>query len=87
MTYQISSTIETIRQLALLRGGPHDDGYRFALAWLVGARMSQLNMLGEGNKLATLTEQDVWTRAHPVIGKLCVDIIWNKQLSTHNADL
>jgi hypothetical protein len=87
MTYQISSTIETIRQLALLRGGSHDEGYRFALAWLVGARMSQLNMLGEGNKLATLTEQDVWTRAHPVIGKLCVDIIWNKQLSTQNADL
>lgn len=78
MTYQARTVLEAVRQLALLRGGLQDDGYRFALAWLAGARMAQLNMLPEDGRLVSLTTQSAWLEAHPVIGKLCADVIWGK---------
>ena len=78
MTYQTQTVLEAIKQLALLRGGAQDNGYRFALAWLVGARMAQLNMLPEGDRLVSLTTQTAWTEAHPVIGKLCAEVVWGK---------
>lgn len=78
MSYQTRTVLEAMRQLALLRGGLQDDGYRFALAWLAGARMTQLNMLPEDGRLVSLTSQSAWLEAHPVIGKLCADVIWGK---------
>jgi hypothetical protein len=75
-----------MRQLALLRGGAQDDGYRFALAWLVGARMAQMNMLPESGRVVALTAQAAWLGAHPVIGKLCVEVIWGKGASVLSED-
>jgi hypothetical protein len=87
MAYQIKTVIESVRQLASLRGGLQDDGYRFALAWLVGARMMQLNMLPEGGRLAPLTTQAGWLEVHPVIGKLCTEVIWGKSAPFSVEDL
>ena len=87
MANQTSIVVEAIRQLALLRGGLQDDGYRFALAWLAGARMAQLGMLPDGNRLTSLTTESAWHSAHPVAGKLCAEIIWSKGSSMLKADL
>jgi hypothetical protein len=86
MAYQMTAVLDAIRQLALLRGGPQDDGYRFALAWLVGARMAQQGMLPEGSRAASLTDQAAWSAAHPTIGTLCAEIIWGKGGSPVNRD-
>lgn len=86
MAHQTTTVLKAMRQLALLRGDSQDDGYRFALAWLVGARMAQLNMLPEGSRLVSLTDKAAWSAAHPVIGKLCAEIIWGKGASALSAD-
>lgn len=78
MPYQTTFVLDALRQLALLRAGPQDDGYRFALAWLVGARMVQQGMLPEGARLTALTNQTAWSAAHPITGPLCAEIIWGK---------
>jgi hypothetical protein len=78
MPYQTTFVLDAIRQLALLRAGPQDDGYRFALAWLVGARMVQEGILPEGARLTALADQTAWSAAHPITGPLCAEIIWGK---------
>ena len=87
MAFQTSAVIEAMRQLAdVRRGAGQDDAYQFALAWMVGARMTQLGMLSEGTSLLSLTSKDAWLEAHSEIGKLCVGIIWGKELVTSNLD-
>jgi N-6 DNA Methylase len=86
MAYQTQTVLDAMRQLAALRGGGQDDGYRFALAWLVGARMVQLSMLPEGGRPGSLTAQATWHEAHPVIGKLCIECIWGKNSPVLNDD-
>ena len=48
--------------------------------------MTQLGMLSEGTSLLSLTSKDAWLEAHSEIGKLCVGIIWGKELVTSNLD-
>jgi type I restriction-modification system DNA methylase subunit len=84
MEYLTKRVNDAVLQLVELReGSSQDDGYRFALAWLSGARMSQLGMLPEGSRLISLADQETWTAAHPVVGKLCAEIIWPNEPLPH----
>ena len=87
MEHQTAATVEAFRQLAdLRRGSPLDGPFKFALAWMVGARMFQLGMMGEGSRIIALSEPDAWTEAHPDIGTLCAEIIWAKGSPSLNVD-
>ena len=87
MAYQTAAVIDAMQQLAdLRRGAPQDDGPLYALAWLCGARMQQ-DRLPEGARIASLTDPDTWVVAHPIIGKLCAEIIWGKGAPTQSTDL
>ncbi len=87
MAFQTSAVIEAMRQLAdVRRSAAQDDAYQFALAWMVGARMAQLDMLPKGAGLTSLTEQATWAKAHSDIGELCARIIWGKGAPSQNLD-
>lgn len=88
MAYETAAVIEAMGQLAdLRRGGPQEDGYRFALAWMVGAQMSLRGMLPQGPRLSALTVESTWTAAHPVVGRVCAEIIWGKGALAQNVDM
>lgn len=87
MAFQTTAVIEAMRQLAdVRRGAGQDDAYQFALAWMVGARMAQLNMLPGGARLVSLTDKKTWLEAHSDVGELCAGIIWDKVMPTQNVD-
>ena len=84
---QTAATVEAFRRLAdLRRGSPLEDASKFALAWMVGARMFQLGMVREGSRIIALSEPDAWPEAHSAIGTLCAEIIWTKASPTLNVD-
>lgn len=88
MAYQIAAVIEAMQDLLYLRrASPMDDSQLYILAWLVGARMAERGMLPEGGRIASLTDKQTWVTAHPVIGKLCAEIIWGNGLPTQSKDL
>lgn len=87
MTFQTTAVIQALHELVeVRRGASQDDGYQFALAWMVGARMAQLGMLSDGARLVSLTDKDTWTKAHSEIGELCAGIIWGKGATTQSLD-
>lgn len=88
MAFQTSAVIEAMRQLAdVRRSAAQDDAHQFALAWMVGARMAQLDMLPNGVGLTSLTEKATWAEAHTDIGELCARIIWGKGSPSQSLDL